>query len=214
VTLGGRAQRAIGSLYSWSADKFYEPIIVKGAFRLFGGRLNDLVLGQGIRAVDAARGAPILDVPVGTAYFTTRISDRHEGVVVGADYAWGMVVQASRAGRRTGASNLAPVQANIHHLPFANNSFAAVLCTNGLQVIPGLRGAVRELARVLAPRGVLLVSVVVAPIGGMLSSNAEGKLPTVLRSGPSIAGEISAAGLAVGSLRRERLAYLIEATKP
>jgi hypothetical protein len=60
----------------------------------------------------------------------------------------------------------------------------------------------------------LLVSVVVAPIGGMLSSNAEGKLPTVLRSGPSIAGEISAAGLAVGSLRRERLAYLIEATKP
>jgi ubiquinone/menaquinone biosynthesis C-methylase UbiE len=213
LTHGGRAQRAIGALYSWAADKFYEPVVVKRAFRVFGGDLNNLVLRQGARAVDAAGGAPILDVPVGTAYFTTQIARRHNGVIVGADYAWGMVAKAVRAAHIAGASNLAPVQADIHRLPFADGSFGAVMCANGLQVIPGLRGAVSELARVLAPRGVLLVSVLVAPIGAALPSSVESKLPTVLRSGASIAGEISGAGLTVVSFRRERLAYLMEATK-
>lgn len=209
----GRAQRAIGRLYSWAADKVYEPLVVKGGFRAFGGRVNDLVLTRGARAIDVAVGKPVLDVPVGTAYFTTRLAGGHAGVIVGADYAWGMVAESARAARRSGVSNIAPVQADIHRLPFADDSFRAVLCINGLQVIPDLRGAVWELARVLARGGMLVVSVIVAPVGAALASTVEGRLPTVLRSGRSIAGEITTAGLTVVSLRRERLAYLIEATK-
>jgi len=208
-----RIQRAIGGVYSWAADRLYEPVVIKGSFRVLGGGLYPLVVEQGRRAVEAAKGRPILDVPVGTAYFTTETAARHAGVVVGADYAWGMAERARRDSANIGLNNLSVMQADIHRLPFADESFGAVLCTNGLQVIPGLQGALRELARVLAPRAPLLVSVIVAPVGAALPEFAARRLPTILRSGPDVAGKIAAAGLTVTSFRRSRLAYLIEAVK-
>jgi ubiquinone/menaquinone biosynthesis C-methylase UbiE len=213
VTSASRLQRAIGALYGWAADKLYEPVVVHGAFRVFGGRLNELVLEQGERAVAAAAGAPILDVPVGTAYFTLRTPAFHDGLLVGADYAWGMVAQATRSAMQAGRE-LVCVQADIHRLPFADGSFAAVLCTNGLQVIPDLQSGVRELTRVLSHRGVLLISVLLAPLGALLPIRAaRDHLPAILRTGNSIADAMTAAGLAVVSVRRERFAYLLEATK-
>jgi ubiquinone/menaquinone biosynthesis C-methylase UbiE len=213
VTLADRAQRAIGAAYSWTSDKVYERLVVNGGFRLLGGQLNDLVLDQGARAAAAADGVPILDVPVGTAYFTTRMSSHHDGLVVGADLAWGMVAEARRAAQRSFASNLTLAQADIHRLPFKDGSFGAVLCTNGLQVIPDLSGALGELARVLARSGVLMLSVIVSSAGSVLPASAEKRLPTVLRSGRSISEEISGAGLTVVSVTRSRLAYLMEAIK-
>jgi SAM-dependent methyltransferase len=208
-----RIQRAIGGVYSWAAGRVYEPVVIKGSFRVLGGGLYPLVVEQGRRAVQAAEGRPILDVPVGTAYFTAETAARHDGVVVGADYARGMVERAGRDSARIGLQNLVVMQADIHRLPFPDESFGAVLCTNGLQVMPGLSGALGELARVLAPRSPLLVSVIVAPVGAALPGSAARRLPTILRSGPDIAGEIAAAGLTVTSFRRSRLAYLIEAVK-
>ena len=214
MRIADRAQRAVGAVYSWTSDKVYERLVVNAGFRLFGGMLNDLVFDQGVRAVAAAGGRPILDVPVGTAYFTTAVAGRHQSVVVGADLAWGMVAESARAAQRASTPSLALVQAEIHRLPFEDGCFGAVLCTNGLQVMPDLRGALSELARVLGSRGVLMVSVIVAPAGALMPPAAESRLPTLLRSGASIASEISAAGLTVGSVTRSRLAYLIEATKP
>jgi SAM-dependent methyltransferase len=208
-----RIQRAIGGVYSWAADRLYEPVVIKGSFRVLGGGLYPLVVEQGRRAAHAAQGRPILDVPVGTAYFTTETAARHRGVVVGADYAWGMAERARRDSARIGLNNIAVMQTDIHRLPFADDCFGAVLCTNGLQVIPGLEGALGELARVLAPRAPLLVSVIVAPVGAALPGSATRRLPTILRAGRDIAGEIAAAGLTVTSFRRSRLAYLIEAVK-
>jgi SAM-dependent methyltransferase len=208
-----RIQRAIGGIYSWAADRLYEPVVIKGSFRVLGGGLHPLVVEQGRRAVEAAAGRPILDVPVGTAYFTVETAARHAGLVVGADYAWGMTERARRDAAGIGVLNLAVMQADVHRLPFADEAFGAVLCTNGLQVIPGLAEALRELARVLAPRAPLLVSVIVAPLGAALPAFAARRLPTLLRSGPSIATEIAATGLTVTSFRRSRLAYLIEAVK-
>ena len=211
--LDSRIQRTIGSIYSWAADSLYEPVVIKGSFRVLGGGLYPLVVEQGRRAVRAAAGRPILDVPVGTAYFTVETAARHNGVVVGADYAWGMAARARRDASGIGVNNIAVMQADIHRLPFADGSFGAALCTNGLQVIPGIEGALRELARVLAPRAPLLVSVISAPIGAALPGGAARRLPTILRSGRDIADEIAAAGLTVTSFRRSRLAYLIEAVK-
>jgi ubiquinone/menaquinone biosynthesis C-methylase UbiE len=212
VTSVSRPQRVIGALYSWAAGRLYEPIVVQGAFRLLGGKLNDLVAEQCRRATDAARGQPILDIPVGTAFFALQTAAMHNGLLVGADYARGMSEQASRAARESGADSLVSVQADVHRLPFRTGSFAVVMCTNGLQVIPQTAGAVAELARVLAPRGVLLVSVLVASLGRLLPARYENHMPAVLRSGKSIAEELEAAGLVVTSFRRDRFAYLMEAT--
>lgn len=203
------AQRIIKSVYSGAADRLYEPIVVRRAFPLLGGDLESLVLEQGRRAVGTAGDRPILDMPVGTAYYTVRTALAHDGLTVGSDIAWGMV---RRAAERD-AKGLVPVQSDAHRLPFGDGAFGAILCHNGLQVIPGLTGAVRELARVLAPGGILYLSVVAAPVGAFLPRRAARHLPTVLRSGRDVALELESANLAVTSFERNRLAYLMEAVK-
>ncbi|MFP5298448.1 MAG: class I SAM-dependent methyltransferase [Actinomycetota bacterium] len=205
-------KHAIGGIYSFAADRLYEPVVVKGAFRLFGGDLNELALEQGHRAVASAGGGPILDMPIGTGYFTIRYSGAHPGVIVGVDIARGMVEETQRAAREVGVANIVPVQADAHSLPFPDGAFAAILCTNGLQVMPGLEASIRELARVLKPGGRLYCSVVTLPLGNALGPRVAEHLPTFARSGADVADEISKAGLFVESIRTERLATLIEAS--
>ncbi|HEV2754820.1 MAG TPA: methyltransferase domain-containing protein [Actinomycetota bacterium] len=209
-----RAQRIVTSIYSRTAHRLYEPLVVHGSFPLLGADLHRRVAEQGASAVRVAAGAPILDVPVGTAYFTAGVAASHPGLVVGADIAEGMVQEARGLAIRRSLSNLVVVQANAHALPFADASFGAILCTNGLQVIPGLRGAVRELARVLAPGGKLFVSVVGLPLGAALPARAADRMPTVLAARSKVAEEIEGAGLEVVSLKKRRLATFYEAIKP
>jgi ubiquinone/menaquinone biosynthesis C-methylase UbiE len=211
---GSRAKRAIASTYSFLADRLYNPLVVHGGFRLFGGNLNELVFEQGRQAVAAARGGPILDMPVGTAYFTTRVAEAHDGLVIGVDIAEGMVRESARVAAQAGLSNLVTVCADAHQLPFPDDSFAAVLCSNGLQVIPGLRPAASELVRVLAPGGTLFVSVLLAPIGRILPAPQRAGLPTLLRPADDIAYELLRAGLPHLQRRRARLAALMWGEKP
>ena len=208
--MSDRAKRVIGGIYSFAADKLYEPLVVHGAFRVFGGPLNDLVVEQGRRAVAGARGGPILDLPVGTGYFTVEMAHRHEGIVVGVDIAEGMVREA--AGQ--GLTNLVAVQADAHDLPFEDAAFKAVVCTNGLQVMPGLVPSIKEMERVLAPGGRLYVSVILAPVGAAFRSDTREHLPTLVRPGKDVATVIGSTGLHVTRQERVRLATLIEATKP
>jgi ubiquinone/menaquinone biosynthesis C-methylase UbiE len=200
-----RAQKIVAGIYSAGAKRLYEPLVVHGSFRLLGGRLNDLVVEQGRRAVDAAAGGPILDVPVGTAYFTSAVARAHPGLVAGVDIAEGMARKAARVARDEGLSNLTVVQASAHDLPFPDEAFRAVLCTNGLQVIPDLRRAVEELARVLAPGGTLFVSVLGVPLPYR-------SLPTFLATA-RVATELERTGLRIRRVTRTRLATVVDATK-
>lgn len=206
-------KRAIGRIYSRAADTLYEPIVVRTTFPLLGGDLNDLVLEQGRRAVATSNGRPILDMPIGTAYFTLATARLHHGLVVGADIAEGMVRKARQEAAASNLSNLVTVQADAHHLPFESASFGAILCTNGLQVIPGLDESLTELARVLAPDGKLYVSVVTLPVGGLLPENAAAHLPTMLLSNRDLTSALDRAGLEKTAEKRNRLALLFEAKK-
>lgn len=200
-----RAQKVIAGIYSAAAQRVYEPLVVHGSFKLLGGALNDLVVEQGRRAVEAADGGPILDVPVGTAYFTRLVAARHRGLVAGVDIAEGMARESAHVARRECLSNLVAMQASIHALPFADGTFPAILCTNGLQVMPGLRPAVRELARVLAPGGTLFVSVVGVPL-------RTESLPTAFATA-KVGQALREAGLSVRRTGRARLATLWEARR-
>ena len=214
MTGPARAQRAISAFYSWAADKIYEPVIVKRAFPLLGGDLGSVVEAQGRAAVAGAGGHPILDLPVGTAYFTLAMARRHEGLVLGADIAWGMVRAARRAGLQADLDNLQAVQCDIHRLPFPDGAFGAVLCTNGLQVIPGLQESLHELARVLAPGASLYLSVIILPVTALLPRSAAARAPTVLKSRGDLLEALAEAGLTVTSIAAQRLAVLIEARRP
>jgi SAM-dependent methyltransferase len=201
-----RIQSAIGAVYSWAANRVYEPLVVRGTFRLLGRNLHANVAEQGRRAVAVAGGTPILDVPIGTGYFTLAYA-QHARAVVGVDYAAGMVATART---RTAGANVVLVRGDIHRLPFRTGSYRAIMCTNGLQVIPGTAPALRELARVLHPEGTLFVSIVSAPLDRFVPL-AAGRLPAILMSGGAVADALGRAGLAVTSLRRDRFCSLVEA---
>lgn len=200
-------KKAIGGIYSWAADTIYEPLVVNGAFEVFGGGMKDLVARQGRAAAEHAAGEPILDLPVGTGTFTIPVAGATDGLVVGADLAGGMVRQARLAALDAGVQNLSTVQADAHALPFRDATFAAVLCTNGLQVMPGLSETLAELRRVLNDHGVLFVSVVNLPLSS--APNA----PTLFMSRPQLRRSFGSAGFDVVSLRAERLATLVEARR-
>lgn len=213
MTSRDRAKKIIGGIYSLAANRLYEPLVVRTAFPLFGGDLNDLVLEQGRRAVSVAGTRPILDMPIGTAYFTLAAAGRHEGLVVGCDIAAGMVKKAKASAARDGIDNLEAVQADAHHLPFDDGCFGAILCTNGLQVIPGLDETMSELARVLAPDGRLYVSAVTMPMGALLPEQTAERLPTLFKSRREISAALDRVGLRVTSVETNRFAVLLEATK-
>lgn len=199
----GRAQRVIAGIYSRAARRLYDPLVVHGSFKLLsGGRLHDLVAEQGRRAVEVAGGGPILDVPIGTAYFTRSVAAAYPGPVVGLDIAEGMVRESRALARREGLANLSVVQASVHDLPFPDGTFPAILCTNGLQVMPGLTRAVSELARVLAADGTLFVSVVGVPLRGR-------SLPTFFAT-KNVTDALEGAGLSVRRAARVRLAAFWE----
>jgi ubiquinone/menaquinone biosynthesis C-methylase UbiE len=206
-------QRFISGAYSFLADRLYEPLVVHGGFRLFGGDINSLAFAQGEKAVEAADGGPILDMPVGTAYFTSAIARNHPGIVVGVDIAQGMVEQTRRVAREQGLPNLAAVRADAHHLPFVDGAFAAIVSTNGLQVIPQMESAVAELVRVLAPGGSLFVSVITAPLAAAVPERMRHDLPAIVRPGTDVAHAITRASgetMTFTQLSRSRLATLIE----
>jgi ubiquinone/menaquinone biosynthesis C-methylase UbiE len=186
---------------------------VNGAFRVFGGNLNDLVLEQGQRAVDLAEGKPILDMPVGIGNFAIEMAAAHSGIVVGCDIAQGMVTQTKLLAREGGIENLLPIRADAHHLPFADNSYAVVVSSNGLQVIPGPEKAVAEMARVLRPGGHMFVSIVSLPVAGLLPHAWRSGLPVLLSAGDDIARMMDENGIAVTSFERERLATLVEGVR-
>lgn len=206
-----RRQRAVQRVYSIVADRVYEPVVVQGTFKLFGGNLHSLLKDQAPEVVRAAGSGPVLDIPVGTAYFTEDLARAHEGLLVGADIAEGMARKAVSAARRR-AFDLSVMQADIHRLPFPTGTFRAIACTNGLQVIPDLAGALEELERVLAKGGTLFVSVITLGLSSLLPGHSQ-KLPTILRAGGDVAAELTKSGFTVGVVRKERRATLIEATK-
>ena len=207
------AKRVVGAIYSKAAEKLYEPIVVQRAFPLLGGNLNELVLEQGREAVEAAGGAPILDMPVGTAYFTTEIARQHTGVVIGVDIAEGMVRQAREVARAAGLANLIAIRADAHKLPFPDSCFGAVLCTNGLQVIPGLSPTVDELVRVLRPGGSVFVSFLSAPVTQFMSFEKRAGLPALMRPREDVIEAFSEAGIHAMSMRKQRLATLLRGMK-
>jgi ubiquinone/menaquinone biosynthesis C-methylase UbiE len=207
-------KRIISEVYSRTAGSLYEPVVVRGTFRVAAHDLERLVAEQARRAIAHADGAPILDVPIGTGHFTTQFAHAHNGVIVGVDIAHGMVVQATKAARAAGSSNVVAVRADAHALPFAGAAFGAIMCTNGLQVMPGLRRTLAELHRVLRPGGSLQVSIVNLPLGSLLPGGASERLPTMFRSRASMALAIERAGFTVVDVMRSRLATLVEARRP
>lgn len=96
----------------------------------------------------------LLDVPVGTAIFTSEKYLRMKGArVVGLDYSDEMIAIAALRKETEGIANLSLRQGDVGDLPYPNESFDCILSMNGFQAFPDKEKAFAEIFRVLKPGG-------------------------------------------------------------
>ncbi len=111
------------------------------------------------KRLDAAPDARVLEVGPGPGWFSPAVARAlPRGRLVLLDLQREMLAKAARRLRRAGASNFALVQGEGTRLPFRAASFDAAFLVAVLGEIPEPASAVRELARVLRPGGLLSIT--------------------------------------------------------
>jgi demethylmenaquinone methyltransferase/2-methoxy-6-polyprenyl-1,4-benzoquinol methylase len=131
---------------------------------LLSGWLDHAWRRRSARALDTASGSsaalPALDLCCGTGDQAIALQKRGARVAA-ADFCLPMVALArrkfARQGRRGDAPAPAPMVADALVLPFPDAAFRAATVSFGLRNVVDLDTALGQLARVLAPRGQLLV---------------------------------------------------------
>lgn len=101
-------------------------------------------------------GARVLDCAAGTGLFSLAAAERAASVLC-TDLSEAMLEQAERKARRRGLTNLRFARRDLTALPDPEGSFDAVIAANVLHLLPSPEQAVRELWRVTAPGGRLLL---------------------------------------------------------
>lgn len=137
-------------VYDGTAGATYERILVP---EIFAPWARDLVARADVRPGDR-----VLDVACGTGAVTREVAARLAGAgrLVGLELSAGMLA-AARA-----ASDGLPItwhEGDATALPFESDAFDWVFCQQGLQFFPNKPAALREMRRVLAPGGRVLLSV-------------------------------------------------------
>ena len=106
------------------------------------------------RGLDGQRPSRrLLDLACGTGDVALSLASSHDAV--GLDLTRAMLEIAKRR-RADGAGRLTWIAGDMTALPFADASFDVVTTSYGLRNVPALETAVREIARVLRPGGLLV----------------------------------------------------------
>ncbi len=101
-------------------------------------------------------GACVLDCAAGTGEFSLAVAKR-AGSVLCTDQSEAMLARARKKAARRGLSNLQFAHRDITALSDPDGSFDAVIAANVLHLLPQPEVAVRELWRVVAPGGRLIL---------------------------------------------------------
>jgi ubiquinone/menaquinone biosynthesis C-methylase UbiE len=117
-------------------------------------RWRDPVQRGAFDAFELTASDRILDVGCGTGAASRRAATVAASAV-GVDLSSEMLKEASRLAE--GVETVRFVRAHAEALPFADASFSAAICTNSFHHYPDPAHAIREVVRVLAPGGRLVV---------------------------------------------------------
>jgi ubiquinone/menaquinone biosynthesis C-methylase UbiE len=105
-----------------------------------------------------ASGMSVLDVGCGPGSITIDLARRvNPGVVVGVDASEAPLEDARQEAERQGVDNVRFGVANVLRLPFADGTYDVVHAHQLLQHLPDPIGALREMARVCKPGGIVAV---------------------------------------------------------
>jgi ubiquinone/menaquinone biosynthesis C-methylase UbiE len=141
-----------GRSYTGSAPENYERYFVPVLGRPHAA---DLVKQAGLRA-----GERVLDVACGTGIVARLAAERvgPTGSVAALDLNAGML-EVARSVTRSASTPIKWYETTMEAIPLEDGSFDAVLCQLGLQFVTDKAAAAREMTRVVAPGGRILVSV-------------------------------------------------------
>lgn len=146
------SQQMDWTAYGGSAAEIYERHIVPA---IFGPWAEDLLVLAAPQA-----GERVLDVACGTGVVARLAAQRvsPSGTVVGLDLNPGMLTVA-RTLRLPPGAQIEWREGNVSAIPLPDGAVDLVLCQQGLQFFPDRPGALREMRRVLGPRGRMALSV-------------------------------------------------------
>ena len=99
-------------------------------------------------------GRTVLDAGCGVGYGSAMLARAGAGEVVGLD----LSARAIEAAREAAPANASFVVGDVHALPFAAGRFELVVCFEVIEHVESQDDVIAELARVLAPGGVLAIS--------------------------------------------------------
>lgn len=103
-------------------------------------------------------GMLILDMPCGRGFYLNMYRHVSDGVrLVGGELDWDVIQKAKR--NVGGLPNLTLNNANIYALPYADNTFDAVILSEILEHVDDDVAALKEVRRVLKPGGVAAITV-------------------------------------------------------
>jgi SAM-dependent methyltransferase len=193
-----------------NAAEIYQRELVPAVFGPWGSRVVALAaLRPRMRVLDVACGTGLV----------ARLAAEAVGVdghVAALDLNPGMLAVASELPAVEGAA-IEWVEANAQVLPFAEASFEVVWCQLGLQFFPDREAALREMKRVLVPRGRAVVmvwreidrapgfAILAAALGRTIGADAEAlmRAPFALGDARELARLLDAGGLRDCTIRAE-----------
>jgi SAM-dependent methyltransferase len=106
--------------------------------------------------IEATDEKVILDMPCGRGFYLNMLRYVSDCTVVGAELDWDVIQKAQS---NVGHLNLPLHNANLYHLPYADNTFDAVILSEILEHIEDDVAGLREAYRVLKPNGVVAITV-------------------------------------------------------
>lgn len=159
---------------TWGRERLAATVYDAAVQSPLAGRLAALALwGLDIRRLfdlvhrlrDTPAGSRVLDVPCGGGLTFAALSPQHGLDYVAFDFSKVMLARAHRKMTQLGLQGLHFRQGDVGALPYGAGEFDLCLTFNGLHCFPDPALAVREMARVLKPGGVLRGSLVVRGAG-------------------------------------------------
>ncbi len=129
-------------------------IILKGVWRMTKHDALEYQAGA-FEAIPADFKGKLLEVPVGTGVLSMPVwKTLPEAEITCLDYSEKMMATAQTRAAKLGIANITFRQGDVGALPFADESFDAVVSLNGFHAFPNKEAAYRETYRILKPGGI------------------------------------------------------------